>query len=98
VVDIGRSRVGVDDQRVGVRDGLDGLREVEDGGFGTRADVGRLADGVGRGDPEVGLDDIIGGDGLVAPNLFEEDGDDAIGKHRSGAVAPARAQGGRWRS
>ncbi|MFT4965025.1 MAG: hypothetical protein ACI9PP_002314 [Halobacteriales archaeon] len=90
MVDVGRSRVGVDDCRIGVRGLLDGLGEVENGGFGARADVVRLADGVGRGGAKVGLDDIVDvdevaglravavdGDRLVVPGLFEEDGDDA---------------------
>jgi hypothetical protein len=98
VVDVGRTRVGVDDLGIGVSGLLDSLGEVEDGGFGARPDVVRLADGVGRGGAEVGLDDIIRGDGLVVPNLLEQHRDDVRGKHRSGAVALARTQGGRWRS
>jgi hypothetical protein len=60
VVDVGWARVGVDDRRVGVGSLLDGFGEVEDGGFGARADVGRLADGVGRGGPELGVAVVMG--------------------------------------
>jgi hypothetical protein len=73
VADIGRSRVSVDDCRVGVGGLLDGFGEVKDGRFGARADVVRLADGAGRGGQEVGLDDVLGADGLVA-RLGDETG------------------------
>jgi hypothetical protein len=97
VVDIGRAWVGVYDFRVGVRGLVDGLGEVAGGGFGARADVVRLADEVGRGGQEVGLDDIVDmdevaglravavdGDRLVVPGLLEEDGND---RRRSTGVA-----------
>lgn len=100
MVDVRGAGVGVDDFGVGVGGGLDGLGEIEDGGFGAGADVVRLADGIGRGGPEVGPDDVVDvdevaglcpvavdGDGLVVAGLFKEDGDDA----GVGTVGLARA-------
>jgi hypothetical protein len=67
--------VSVYDFRFGVRGLLNGFGEVENECLGVGSDVVRLADGVGRGGAEVGLDDVVDVDEIASLRAVAVDGD-----------------------